>query len=154
MVRKFLDERITHMVNRPEMWASTAEALEGMVMQLLWVRDNTDYYNELQKFYHDMIPGMTRSSPIWAQKVMSVTEIAELLKLFITRLPEHPPRMNKLDLIKDESKKLTLRDFERNLGEMVVDFASDFDRGGVSDFMKGEHTFFEWMNSFGNWLSF
>lgn len=155
MIRKFVEERLTHMLNRPEMWASSPEALEGMVLQLLWVRDANDAatYNDLRRFYHAKFPDFTGPTPLWQQKTISVQEMAGLLKEFVAGL-QGPKRMNRLDLFKDEKKPLTLREFEQALGEMVTDFANDFDVEKPNDFMKESHPFWDWMRSFGQWLSF
>lgn len=64
------------------------------------------------------------------------------------------PRASRYNPITDEKKQFSLRDFETELKSSVEDFANDFDDPGSSEFMKGNHTFDEWMSAFKRWMSF
>ncbi len=56
------------------------------------------------------------------------------------------------DPIDDEKKPFTLREFEAELKEAVVQYANDFEN--ANEFTSAPHTFDEWMRHFGQYMSF
>jgi len=55
------------------------------------------------------------------------------------------------DPIEDEKKPFTIRDFEQDVKDALVEWANAFD--GANDFTKEPHTFDEWMRHFGRFMS-
>jgi hypothetical protein len=61
-------------------------------------------------------------------------------------------RLFKFDPMTDELKPLTNVEFEAILKELVEDYTKTFNN--MNEFHRTSHTFLQWMNSFGGYLSF
>lgn len=77
-----IDERVKHVLARPEMWAASAEALEATVLTLLWARDGSEHHRDLVKFLVKNGGSDGTNRPLWAQRDVSVPEMATLLSAF------------------------------------------------------------------------
>lgn len=80
-----IKEKIWHMVTRPEMWVISNEALEGMVLALLWAYDGHDRHNEWAMWCANCL-SIRSNSPAWTQKEIPLKEYAELLSSFIREI--------------------------------------------------------------------
>lgn len=75
-------EHITHALRRPLMWASTPEALEGMIFAFYWVLHGRDLHSDFAKWAADK-HDVRRNSPLWAQKDFTVSDYAVELTAFL-----------------------------------------------------------------------
>lgn len=75
-------EHIIHILNRPLMWVGSPEALEGVVLALVWALKGTDYHDEFAKWAADK-HNVRRNSTLWSQKDFLVSDYANELKAFL-----------------------------------------------------------------------
>lgn len=55
------------------------------------------------------------------------------------------------DPIEDEKKQFTIREFEEIVKTAITEYANVFE--GANKFTMGKHTYNEWMNTFGRFMS-
>jgi hypothetical protein len=82
--------RLQHVLTRPEMYAGSAEALEAQVLTLLWSLDlftaEKNEYTAWHNFWRKKYPKHNKNTPLWEQMYMGISDMATLLKDFITTL--------------------------------------------------------------------